>query len=98
MKRFISCLAYILVIIGALNWGLWGFFQFDLVAWLFHGNTTMISRIIYAIVGLAGVWSLSTIGCCCKAMCSKCEGGTGPKCGCCGSQNCNCNCSKKEQK
>ncbi|MBS0629982.1 MAG: DUF378 domain-containing protein [Verrucomicrobia bacterium] len=91
-----SVLAYLLVIVGALNWGLWGFFQFDAVAWLFGGNTTMISRIVYAVVGLAGVWSLSCIGCCCKAMCSCNKNGEG-KCSCCGSSNCSCNC-KKEQK
>jgi len=67
MKRFISILAYLLVIVGALNWGLWGFFQFDVVAWLFGGNTTMLSRLIYAIIGLAGVWSLGCIGSCCKS-------------------------------
>lgn len=69
MKKAINVLAYILVIIGALNWGLWGFFQFDLVAWLFGGNTTTLSRIIYGVVGLAGLWSLSCFGSCCKAMC-----------------------------
>lgn len=88
MKRFISVLAYILVIIGALNWGLWGFFQFDLVAFLFHGNTTMLSRVIYGIIGLAGIWSIGSIGCCCKAMCcSKCCA----KCGKCGDK---CTCDK----
>ena len=71
MKRFISVIAYILVILGALNWGLWGFFQFDFVAWLFGGNTTWISRIIYAIIGLSGLWSLGSIGRCCKALCCK---------------------------
>jgi uncharacterized membrane protein YuzA (DUF378 family) len=90
MKRFISCLAYFLVIAGALNWGLWGFFQFDFVAWLFKGNTTMISRVIYAIIGLAGVWSLSTIGTCCRAMCTKCC----PKCGKCGGE---CTCQKEQK-
>ena len=49
----------ILVIIGAINWGLIGFFQFDLVAWIFGGMTAVWSRIIYAVVGLAGVWCIS---------------------------------------
>jgi uncharacterized membrane protein YuzA (DUF378 family) len=71
MKRFISVIAYILVIVGALNWGLWGFFQFDFVAWLFGGNTIWISRIIYALIGLSGLWSLGYFGKCCSAMCSK---------------------------
>ena len=49
-------LALILVIIGALNWGLVGLFQFDLVASLFGGMSGTFARIIYTLVGLAGVW------------------------------------------
>jgi uncharacterized membrane protein YuzA (DUF378 family) len=64
----LTIIAFILVIIGALNWGLWGFFQFDFVAWLCNGNTTWMSRFIYAIVGLAGLWSLRLIPRC-KHMC-----------------------------
>jgi hypothetical protein len=48
----------ILIIIGAINWGLIGFFQFDLVAAIFGGQNAVISRIIYALVGLAGLWSI----------------------------------------
>ncbi|MFQ9871952.1 MAG: DUF378 domain-containing protein [Oscillospiraceae bacterium] len=54
-------LALILVIIGALNWGLVGIFQFDLVAWIFGGSAAMISRIIYTLVALAGVWAISLL-------------------------------------
>ncbi len=54
--------ALTLVIIGALNWGLIGFFQFDLVAAIFGGMDAWVSRIIYAIVGLAGLYSLSFYG------------------------------------
>lgn len=50
-----------LVIIGAVNWGLIGFFRFDLVAFLF-GNMTWLSRIIYAIVGIGGLYLLSAYG------------------------------------
>lgn len=50
-----------LVIIGAVNWGLIGFFQFDLVAFIF-GNMSWISRIIYALVGLSGLYMLSAYG------------------------------------
>ncbi|WP_139491934.1 DUF378 domain-containing protein [Brevibacillus dissolubilis] len=50
-------LALILVIIGALNWGLIGLFNFDLVATLF-GDMSLVSRIVYALVGLAGIYSL----------------------------------------
>ncbi len=52
-------LVLLLVIIGAVNWGLIGFFQFDLVATLFGGQASIMSRIIYAIVGLSGLYSLS---------------------------------------
>ena len=52
-------LALILSIIGCINWGLVGIFQFDLVAWPFGGQGALISRIIYTIIGLAGVWSIS---------------------------------------
>ncbi|MEI8008708.1 MAG: DUF378 domain-containing protein [bacterium] len=45
----VKLVAYILILIGALNWGLVGFFNFDLVAWIF-GSMHIISRIIYAIV------------------------------------------------
>ena len=53
--------ALTLVIIGAVNWGLIGFFKLDLVNLLF-GNMTWISRIIYALVGLAGLYLLSLYG------------------------------------
>lgn len=52
-------IALILSIIGCVNWGLVGIFQFDLVAWLFGGAGTVISRIIYTLVGLAGLWTIS---------------------------------------
>lgn len=54
-------LALILVIIGALNWGLISLFQFDLVATLFGGSTTLLSRIVYGLVGLAGLYSISLL-------------------------------------
>lgn len=50
-----------LVIIGAVNWGLIGFFQFDLVAFVF-GNMSWLSRIIYALVGLSGLYMISAYG------------------------------------
>ena len=53
-------LALILVIIGALNWGI-GLFQFDLIASIFGGMSTIVSRIIYTIVGLAGIWGISIL-------------------------------------
>lgn len=54
-------IALILSIIGSLNWGLVGIFQFDLVAWLFGGQSAVFSRIIYALVGLAGLWCISLL-------------------------------------
>lgn len=54
-------LALILVIIGALNWGLIGLFQFDLVATLFGGQDAILSRIIYSLVGLAGIYSITLL-------------------------------------
>ena len=54
-------LALILSIIGSVNWGLVGLFKFDLVAWIFGGQTSAISRIIYAVVGLAGLWCLTLL-------------------------------------
>lgn len=54
-------LALILVIIGAINWGLIGLFQFDLVANLFGGQSAWFSRIIYSLVGLAGLYTISLL-------------------------------------
>lgn len=55
-------LALTLVIIGAINWGCIGIFGFDLVAWLFGGQLSVISRVIYTLVGLAGLWAISFFG------------------------------------
>jgi uncharacterized membrane protein YuzA (DUF378 family) len=54
-------LALILVIIGALNWLLVGLFQFDLVASLFGGQDALISRLVYTLVGVAGIWSVTLL-------------------------------------
>lgn len=54
-------LSLILVIIGAVNWGLVGFARFDLVAWIFGGQTAGFSRVIYALVGLAGLWCITLL-------------------------------------
>lgn len=51
-------LALLLVIIGALNWGLIGLFHFDLIATLFGGADKLISRIVYVLVGLAGIYAI----------------------------------------
>ena len=54
-------IALILSIIGCINWGLIGIAKFDLVAWLFGGQDSLFSRIIYTLVGLAGLWCISLL-------------------------------------
>ena len=54
-------IALIITIIGALNWGSIGLFQFDLVAWICGGPATLLARIIYTVVGLAGIWCISLL-------------------------------------
>jgi uncharacterized membrane protein YuzA (DUF378 family) len=54
-------IALILTVIGALNWGSIGLFQFDIVAWLCGGTASLLSRVIYTVVALAGVWCISLI-------------------------------------
>ena len=61
MMNVINKIALILVIIGALNWGLIGLFSFDLVAWISGGAATVLARIIYTIVAIAGIWSISML-------------------------------------
>jgi uncharacterized membrane protein YuzA (DUF378 family) len=54
-------LALILMVIGGLNWGLIGLFQFDLVASIFGGQAGIVSRIIYGLVGLAAIWGITML-------------------------------------
>ena len=54
-------IALLLVIIGAFNWGSIGLFQFDLVAWIGGGQDAVVSRIIYTLVALAGIWCVSLL-------------------------------------
>lgn len=54
-------IALALVIIGALNWGAIGLFQFDIVGWIFGGQSAIISRIIFTVVALAGIWCISLL-------------------------------------
>ena len=54
-------ISLILTIVGALNWGSIGLFQFDIVAWICGGQSSLLSRIIYTVVGLAGVWCISLL-------------------------------------
>ena len=57
----INKIALLLVSVGALNWGLVGLFSFDLVAWIFGSSAAIMSRIIYTIIALAGVWCISML-------------------------------------
>jgi len=59
--RALDTTALLLVIIGAVNWGLIGFFRFDLVSSLF-GTGTALTRIVFSLVGLAGLYCLSLLG------------------------------------
>ena len=51
----------LLVIIGAINWALIGVFQFDLLAWIFGGQAAVLSRVVYTLVGAAGIWCISLL-------------------------------------
>ena len=56
-----NVIAWILAIIGAINWGLVGFAKFDLVAWICGGQGSIVARIIYTLVALAGIWCISLL-------------------------------------
>jgi hypothetical protein len=53
---FVNFISYILVIVGCLNWGLYGIFNFNLVGWIFQGSRSAGSIIVYILVALAAVW------------------------------------------
>ena len=54
-------IALILTVLGALNWGSIGLFQFDIVAWICGGQSSLLSRVIYTVVALAGIWCISLV-------------------------------------
>lgn len=58
--KIIDTIALILIIIGAINWGLIGFFEFNLVDSIF-GDMSIISRIIYSLVGISGLWGIKLL-------------------------------------
>lgn len=72
--KYMRFIVSLLMVVGALNWGLVGFFKYDLVADIFGGMFTVPARIVYALVGIAGLLSLKCLfgGCC----------GSGGSCGC----------------
>ena len=59
--KIVDRIALILGIIGALNWGIVGLFRFDCVAFLFGGQTGAVSRILYTLVGIAGLWCITLL-------------------------------------
>lgn len=75
--KVIRFIALLLMVIGSLNWGLMGFFHYNLVADLL-GPDSMATRVIYALVGLAGLYGLGLL---CK--CVGCACRCGPNCNCC---------------
>ncbi|MDP1608009.1 MAG: DUF378 domain-containing protein [Chlamydiales bacterium] len=81
--KAVKCIVKLLIVVGALNWGLVGFFQYDLVAEIFGGVSSTGARVVYSLVGLAGLFALGCV--CCKGRvcgcgCKNC----GPDCDCCG--------------
>lgn len=60
-KFMLDKLSLILLIIGGLNWGSVGIFQFDIVAWICGGQTGIVSRIVYTLVALAAIWCISLL-------------------------------------
>lgn len=77
--RVLRFFVLLLLVIGGLNWGLVGFFQYDLVADLFGMSKT--ARIIYDVIGIAGLLGICGLFCCCR----KCH--CGPNCSCCTPKN-----------
>ncbi len=73
--KAIRFIVILLMVIGSLNWGLVGFFGYDFISDVF-GKMSMGSRVIFALVGLAGLWGIGLLCRCCGCKC-------GPGCGCC---------------
>lgn len=63
--KTLNCVALTITIIGAINWGLIGLFNFNLVSFLF-GSMTLLSRIIYSLVGLCGLYLITFYGYICR--------------------------------
>lgn len=59
--KILDLIAAILLVVGGLNWGLWGAFEFDLVATLLGGNTALLAKIVYVLVGVAAVYQIVAI-------------------------------------
>lgn len=59
--KTLDVVAAVLLVVGGLNWGLWGAFEFDLVAALFGGSTSVLAKIVYVLVGLAAVYQAASV-------------------------------------
>lgn len=59
--KVVDYIAHILILIGAINWGLYGFFEFDLVRYIF-GDLTIAARVVYVLIGIAGLYCISFFG------------------------------------
>jgi len=56
--KFLDIISKVLLVLGGLNWGLWGVFQYDVVAALLGGNTTLVGKLVYGLVGLAALYQV----------------------------------------
>ncbi len=56
--KILNIVTLLLIIVGAVNWGLVGFFQFDLVAAIFGGQQASLARVVYVLVGLSGLYQI----------------------------------------
>ncbi len=83
--KAVRIIVMVLIIIGALNWGLIGFFDYDLVSDIFGGYGSNGARTVFAIVGLAGLLAAY------RFVCKCCHCGSCGSCKCCGKENCKCN-------
>lgn len=61
IENMMDRITLILLIIGGLNWGSIGLFRFDIVSWIFGGQTAVVSRIVYTVVGLCAIWCISLL-------------------------------------
>ncbi len=60
-RMLLDRICLVLAILGALNWGSIGLFQFDIVAWICGGTGSLVARIIYTVIALAGIWCISLL-------------------------------------
>jgi uncharacterized membrane protein YuzA (DUF378 family) len=59
--KSLDIIAAVLLVVGGLNWGLWGAFEFDLVAAVMGGNTAVLAKMIYCLVGLAAIYQAASL-------------------------------------